>query len=252
MSLGELHDDWPSHRDTLRRIATHVVAQSQQVATGHFALVALPGGFGTPQFGEDRRRVRVASGSLLVENARGRRDGDETAVTDIRPLSGSTIDDLCSACGFEPDPDFWVGGDTPPPGDLGAPLEVDATALRRLGEWYSLGQRAIDEAVVGLSNPQASVMRLWPEHFDLGIDVTVGPGAHGSSRRANLGAAAGDGFHEQPYLYVGPWGDERPGPADYWNAPFGAVLGFGDIAGSADPLAVAVEFLAAGLDHLTG
>ncbi len=38
----------------------------------------------------------------------------------------------------------------------------------------------------------------------------------------NLGFSAGDGFSEEPYVYVGPWAEGRPGDAGYWNAPFGA------------------------------
>ena len=65
---------------------------------------------------------------------------------------------------------------------------------------------------------RAGVARVWPEHFDLGTDVEVAPG-----RRCNLGASPGDEWHPDPYLYVGPWGDERPGDDGYWNAPFGAA-----------------------------
>ena len=82
---------------------------------------------------------------------------------------------------------------------------------------------------------EATVGRLWPEHFDYGIDLAAAPGV-----RCNLGAAGGDGFHAEPYLYVGPLRDpERPGATDYWNAPFGAVLGFGDIDAADDPIRTA-------------
>ncbi len=57
MNFVQLPDDWPTQRDTMRRLATHVVAQAQAGVTGHFALMALPGGFGTPQFGPDRQRL---------------------------------------------------------------------------------------------------------------------------------------------------------------------------------------------------
>jgi hypothetical protein len=78
--------------------------------------------------------------------------------------------------------------------------------------------------------------------------------------RCNLGAAAGDHFHAEPYLYVGPWGfadvglgawgTERPGPTEFWNAPFGAVLGFGDIDGADDPIRTAIEFFMTGIAAL--
>ena len=51
--------------------------------------------------------------------------------------------------------------------------------------------------------------RLWPEHFDFGIDLAAKLGV-----RENLRAAAGDGGLNEPYLFVGPWGPKRPGPAE--------------------------------------
>ena len=36
---------------------------------------------------------------------------------------------------------------------------------------------------------------LWPEHFDLAIDVD----------EVNYGVSPGDGYHGAPYAYVGPW-----------------------------------------------
>jgi hypothetical protein len=35
---------------------------------------------------------------------------------------------------------------------------------------------------------------------------------------------------------------------DFWNAPFGAVLGYGDVRAATDPTATASQFLRAGLD----
>ena len=90
----------------MRRIATHVVAQAQQKVTGHFALMPLAGEFGTPQFGDDRRRVRVAGGSLFVENARTPGDDGTAASTQVHMVAGSTVAQLCAACDFVPDPDF--------------------------------------------------------------------------------------------------------------------------------------------------
>jgi hypothetical protein len=249
MNFVQLPDDWPAQRATLRRIATHVVAQSQQKVTGHFALMALPGGFGTPQFGPDRKRVRLSGGSLFVENAQSMRDGEHAATTDVHMIAGSTIRDLCAAAGFEPDPEFSVGDDTPPPGDIDEMLMLDSDATTVLGDWYLLGQRAVDVAIASLPDPQASIVRLWPEHFDVGIDLAVDsrskPGI-----RTNLGAAAGDEFHQEPYLYVAPWGGERPGPAEFWNAPFGATLGYGDLDVSGNPLAAATEFFLHGIAYL--
>jgi hypothetical protein len=229
-------------------VATHVVAQAQQTVTGHFALMPLPGGFGTPQFGADRRRVRVAGGSMFVENARTPSDDGDSATTEVHMIAGSTVASLCEACGFTPDPDFWAGGDTPPLGDVDEMLTLESDTTSVLGDWYALGQRAMDVALASLPDPKASIVRLWPEHFDLGVDLAVNtrdkPGT-----RTNLGAAAGDEFHQEPYLYVGPWGAERPGPAEFWNAPFGAVLGFAELDVAENPLAAATEFFLHGIAY---
>ena len=93
--------------------------------------------------------------------------------------------------GVEPDPDLWIGEDTPPLGDADATITLDPTTGTILGDWYALGQRVIDETLASLPDPQASVSRLWPEHFDLGLDIAVDPAAK-PGVRCNLGAAAGD------------------------------------------------------------
>ena len=249
MNFATLPDDWPVQRDRLQRIATHVLANAQHRATGHVALTVLPGGFGTPEFGPDRSRVRIAGGSLHVERADGERDGERAATSVVVPLAGSSIRDLCRAAQVDPDPDLSVGGDTPDLGDPDEMIVLDPAATAVLGDWFSLGQRAMDTAVASLPDARASVVRLWPEHFDVGVDLAVDADRR-PDVRCNLGASAGDSFHPEPYLYVGPWGDERPGPDGFWNAPFGAVVGFGDLDVSADPLAAAIEFFLHGIARL--
>ena len=88
-------------------------------------------------------------------------------------------------------------------------------------------------------------IQLWPEHFDAGTSVAVG-----ENDRCNLGASPGDGFSDEPYLYVGPNTSIRPGDAGYWNAPFGAVLSRSDVAGASDAFSCGVEFLRRGLELL--
>ncbi|MGA7758814.1 MAG: hypothetical protein WCA90_18705 [Ilumatobacteraceae bacterium] len=246
--MGNLHplpDDWGAQRTTLQRIATHVLGQGRFRHDGLFDLTPLPGGFGTPPVGDRRERVRLVGGSLFVERVIGDDVRELTATTDVVTVAGGSIAELCRAVGFEPAPDFWVGGDTPPLGDPDEMIVLDSLSAQLLGEWYLIGQRAIDEIVASVPDAQASVGRLWPEHFDYGIDLAARPGV-----RCNLGAAAGDGFSDEPYLYVGPWDALRPGSADYWNAPFGAVLGYDDLDAAADPLGRAIEFLLAGITQL--
>ncbi|WP_420452387.1 hypothetical protein [Ilumatobacter sp.] len=249
MSLVPLPDDWPRERDALHRVVVHVVTRAQQEATGHLALAVHPGGVGTPRFGPARRCVRVCGGSLFVEDAHGRRDGASTATTTVHPIAGSTITELCAAAGVDPDPEMRIGDDAVPLGDPDAPISLDADTTTVLGDWFALGQRAMDVTLASLPDPRASIVRLWPEHFDIGVDLAVDPeGKPGS--RVNLGASPGDAAHEEPYLYVGPWGDERPGPEGFWDQPFGATLGWSTVDAADNPLAVASEFFLRGVGLL--
>ena len=253
MDAETFSPEWPATRDVLQRVATHVLAQARQRRDGLFDLEPSPGGFATPQVGPDRERIRLSGDSLVVERITGADVFTSEASTEVHAVTGSTVGDLCAALGFEPDPDFWVGGDTPPLGAPDAPLHYDTTAARALGDWFSTGRAAIDVALADAAahhDPQAAVGRLWPEHFDYGLDLAVTP-----TSRCNLGAAAGDSFHPQPYLYVGPWEvswERGAGPGDpaYWNAPFGAVVPAADIALASDPIDAAARFLTRGLEYL--
>jgi len=223
-----------STRDALHRIATHVVARARFDATGRFGLRATPGGFGTPLFGDDVLRV---AGSALVRE----RGGHASAM----PLDGATLADLAAFAGVDLSAPFDAGEATPPIGDPHAPLAVDASEVARLADWWHFGWRVIDAAVA--PGPDAMVVQLWPEHFDAGTSVAVD-----EHERCNLGASPGDAFSDEPYLYVGPWSDRRPGDATYWNAPFGATLTRADVDAAADPFAAGVEFLRRGVDLLRG
>ena len=114
-----------------------------------------------------------------------------------------------------------------------------------LADWWHLGWRALDAAIADAVDPMA--IQLWPEHFDAGTSVAVGPG---EGDRCNLGASPGDSYSDEPYLYVGPWIDDRPGDASYWNAPFGAVIRRSELMTSPDPYPAAVNFLRRGLELL--
>jgi hypothetical protein len=255
LNFAPLPDDWPDQRDTLRFLAAHLLAQARQRHDGLFDLQPQPGGFGTPPVGPDRERVRLVGGSMFVERVTGSHISQLDASSTVVTVAGSSLTALCAHAGFEPDPDFWVGDDTPAFRDPDEPIRLDGLATSTLGEWFLLGVRAIDEVVASLPAPAATVGRLWPEHFDYGIDLSATGTAAATDVRCNLGAAAGDAFHAEPYLYVGPWGfvdgdPARPGPTGFWNAPFGAMLGFGEIDAADDPIRTAIEFFMTGIAAL--
>jgi hypothetical protein len=199
-------------RVDLQRVAVHVLARRRHAASGRFGLRATPGGFGTPSFGppEEPEVLRV-SGTTLLHEAGG---SVRTA-----SLVGTSLGELAAFAGVDLAAPFSAGDDTPEVGDPRATLAVDPAAAAELASWFDLGWRALDAVVDGAREPTA--LQLWPEHFDAGCSVVVGPGP---DDRANLGASPGDDACPEPYLYVGPWGARRPGDPRYWNAPFGAVL----------------------------
>jgi hypothetical protein len=228
-------------RQTLHRVAAHVLGRRRHAVTGRFGLRASPGGFATPAFGPDAEIVRVAGGSVVRET------GKTAAYLSI---AGSSLRSLAAFAGADVEAAFSVGAETPALGDVDEPLALPAEPAGVLAGWFALGWQVLDQVVAELPPSAApAVVQLWPEHFDAGTDVGVGAG---SGARVNLGASAGDSFCEEPYLYVGPWGPDRPGPADFWNASFGAVMARHELLGATDGVAAGVAFLRTGLAYLGG
>jgi hypothetical protein len=223
-------------RAVLHRVATHVLARARHAATGRFGLRVTPGGFGTPAFGDGVEVLRVAGGGLVRE-----RDGRASTM----PLDGATLADLAAFAAADLSTPFDVGVDTPPLGDPHERLAVDDSEVARLADWWHLGWRVLDTVAAAASDAMA--IQLWPEHFDAGTSVAVADGD-----RCNLGASPGDGLSDEPYLYLGPWSDARPGDPSYWNAPFGAVLLRSQVLEARDPFGAAIDFFGRGLDALRG
>lgn len=247
MTLPDLPDSFAASRDALQRVAVHIVARASVHSSGRIALRATPGGFGTTAAGNDVVRVRVADGLLIREEG-----GDGDSAGAATAIDGATLRRLAEHARVDLSVDLYVGHDTPPVGDTDETLSVDAVTAQALGEFWSVTGRALDRVVAGADSVlRPSATRLWPEHFDVAIDIAYDPAAP-TERRANLGGSPGDGFHTPPYIYVGPWTNDRPGDAGFWNAPFGAVLSYGDLRAATDPVAVAAEFFERGLRLLAG
>jgi hypothetical protein len=226
-------------RNSLHRVAVHVLARRRHEASGRFGLRATPGGFGTPSFGStDAPEVLRVTGTTLVHEVG----------SDVRsmPIAGATLTALAAFAGADLAAEFTAGDETPPLGDPDEPLAADEAAAGAVAAWFDLGWRALDAIVATASAPSA--IQLWPEHFDAACTVAVGPGP---DDRANIGASPGDGFSPEPYLYVGPWGDDRPGEPGFWNAPFGASLGRSHVVSSGvDGVGEASAFLRRGIERL--
>jgi hypothetical protein len=218
----------------LHLVAAHVLGRRRYEVSGRFGLRASPGGIATPAFGDGPDVVRVDGTMLVVER------GATSLTTSV---AGASLRSLAAFAGSNIDGEFSVGPDTPAVGDADAALVCDEAEAMALARWFDLGWQALDRVVDGLSaTTEITTTQLWPEHFDAGRAVG----------QVNLGFSPGDGFEGAPYAYVGPWGEARPGPAAYWNAPFGAVLRSSDVLVGGDPMAACLEFLQQGLTLLDG
>ena len=90
-------------------------------------------------------------------------------------------------------------------------------------------------------------MQLWPEHFDMAVDVGGGPG------RATVGASPGDELHPEPYLYVLPLAPATELTGELWQATgfTGAELPHAALLEAEDQAAAALTFARARLAALT-
>lgn len=127
------------------------------------------------------------------------------------------------------------------------PLEVDDAASRALGALYAFGAEVLGRLVEEAGPDDApTIPRLWPEHFDIAIEL----GAEAAGRRANYGLSPGDEAHAEPYLYVSPWTAEVSGPL--WNASgfSGAEMSYAELLAAEDQVAAAMDFLRTRRDAL--
>lgn len=238
--LPSLPPTFASTRAELQRVATHVMARRRYRLCGKFGLRATPGGIGTPACGPEHEVIRI-SGTFLVRERTG-----AASATEVLDLTTASLKAAAALVEVDLDEPFEAGHDTPPLGDPAARLDLDPAAVGILAEWFRFGWALLDNLIAGAGPTAApSAVQLWPEHFDAACDLAVR-----GDDRANFGASPGDGFHDPPYLYVGPWGPERPGDPSFWNAPFGAVLGYEDLSAAPDPLAAGVAFFLRGLELL--
>ena len=224
-------------RNELQRVATHLLARARFEATGRFGLRVTWDGIATPAFGPDGDVLRIAGGLLVHESQRS-----GPAASRAIALDGHSLGELAEWVGLNLASTFSAGPATPPVGDTGAPLTVDPDACGVVLGWYRVGAQAVDRLLPDLAEP--SILQLWPEHFDLGIDSATGHG------RVNLGTSPGDDAHPSPYLYVGPWEPDRPGDPAYWNASFGAVLDAAELGQAVKPEVGALAFFRRGLELL--
>jgi hypothetical protein len=220
-------------RASWHALAEHVLARARWEATGHIGLRADPEGVATPYYGDECRALLTVAG---IE----REQYGERAVAPITTLAaaaawidvtpGAPRDVYTRTTPFEPD----------------ARLSVDTGATHLLAQWYAFAKDVLDRWRAEHRGDEPSLVQLWPEHFDVAVEL----GNADAGARANYGASPGDAAIAEPYLYVGPWTmDGRDDP--FWNQPWGAALPYSALGAAPDPTLVAASFLAHGRARLT-
>ena len=220
-------------RDALHAVGEHVLAPARRRADGRIGLRSTAGGFGTPFFGRDEQ-VRVEGSDVVVV-----RDGREARA----PVT--TVNAAARLVGIEPGPpaDLYQPATTIEPD---AVLAVDPDAARLLSDWYGFSCSVLEEVRV-VAGATGTRTQLWPEHFDLSIDV----GDEAAGTRGTFGASPGDAAHPEPYLYVTHWAEHVPADP-FWNdAAFpGASLAYGTLLEVDGQRTTALDFFRTGLAAL--
>ncbi len=220
-------------RASWHTLAEQVLAPARRQANGKIGLRYTVGGVGTPFFGDDEQ-VRIDGTSVAVVRA-----GAEHRV------AITTVGDVARAAGVEAGApaDLYTPATSAAPD---SPLAVDPDTASLLADWFGFGCSVLETLRVE-QGALDSRTQLWPEHFDLSIDL----GDEAAGSRGTFGASPGDDTHPEPYLYVTHWAPLAQRD-DYWNddAFGGASLAYAALAASDDARATARQFFSAGLARL--
>lgn len=217
---------YDSTRRTLHQLAYFVVAPARHAANGKIGLRYTHRGFGTPFFGASRQS-RVEDGVIV----------SQSEVVDSLPIT--TLSQACEVFDL-PYRERWFDEgfrDPPTPIAPDEPLEVDAESATAVGEWFGFGASVLEQTRRTTGAVGVSRVQLWPEHFDLAIEMGSPPS------RASYGASPGDDHHPEPYLYISAWGSIDRSNA-FWNdANFsGSSLPYRQLLEAEDQRATALAF----------
>ncbi len=208
-----------------------MISNARKQANGKFGIRYTYNGFGTPFFGDDEQ-VRVEGADLVVQR------GDQVTSERLTTLAraAEVAGTVANADQAEPD--------TIELGDVNRQLDIRDDVGHFLGDWYGFVTSVLEELRLDATTADdVGRVQIWPGHFDPAVEV----GDTEAGQGANYGGSPGDGGHDEPYLYVGPWGDVD-GDDKYWNAEgyTGASLDYADLLIAADPRAAALSFFRTG------
>jgi len=213
-------------RQGLHALARRVIGPVRERANEQCGLRWTRGGFGTPLFGADAQ-VRVEYGDLVVQSRFRERRGRIGMLADAAELIG-----------------FDLNGETEVEA---APLTIDPFAARFIGEFLGFATNVLEQLRADVpADYEPSRLELWPNTFDLMVEV----GMEHAGRRAAFGASLGDRHHDDPYLFVTPL-DVRP-TGELWQADTfsGAELTYRELRAAPDQRACALDFLRSRVEAL--
>jgi len=232
-------DAFAPTRAAWHTLAEHVLARARYDANGKIGLRYTRGGVGTPWF---RHREHDAQVRLDGTNVVAHGDGD------TRSIPVTTVAAAADVAGVEAGaPEEVYTPATPLTPD--APLVLDERSVEFLGAWFGFAASVLEQVRAEADSlDQPSRVQLWPEHFDLSVDV----GDEQAGRRGTFGASPGDDVDPDPYLYVTHWADVAEN--EYWNEEHfpGASLTIDTLAAASDQRASALTFLRRGREVLRG
>ncbi|HVT77300.1 MAG TPA: hypothetical protein VHD87_09735 [Acidimicrobiales bacterium] len=164
-------------RQSLHKVAEHVMAKASYAAIGHIGLRAHTGGFATQEF--DGRRIVCRDGTL-----------------DGVVIAGKTLRDLGAS-----DAELPYTPTTPLDDD---PLVVDGRSAQGIGDWYGL----VAVALQAVAPPDATTQQIWPEHFDLAttFDETNFGGSPGDDTYPEPYLYVGPWDRSDTSTFDDPWG----------------------------------------------
>jgi hypothetical protein len=188
-------------------------------------------------FGETRKSLHEVANAVV---APARRPENEISLRYTRGGFGTPFyEENGEECQVRVEP----GGLVRQRGDLEAaeplPPEASEDATRALGDFYGFACSVLEELRHEQPDEDPSLVRIWPEHFDIAIEL----GSEAKGRRGNYGASPGDANHQEPYLYVTPWSAEVSG--ELWNATAfqGAELSYAELLDSPNQRLTALDFM---------
>ncbi|MGQ0849302.1 MAG: hypothetical protein ACT4OP_09325 [Actinomycetota bacterium] len=218
----------------LNQVAFYALAPARFASNGKLGLRYTHGGFGTPFYSHDRQ-VRVEGAMLVVI---------EDGLVRTEPVS--TLRQAASFAGVEYR-ERWgpEWHDQPKPFDPDSTLQLDPAAVEVasavIGLAYSVLEQLRCEAD---ESDRPSRVQLWPEHFDVAVEI----GDETSGRRSAFGVSPGYAAHPEPFVYVSPWDKSRLTDR-YWNADFfqGSIMDFEELRAAEDQRGATLRFLRTGL-----